>query len=149
MTWICYILRSENSQHCRKTYNGATVNFKRRLRQHNGEIVGGAKYTRGKGPWKPLCLVTGFQNKKEALQAEWRIKRVSGKRRHSKYCGPEGRIKSLVIIFNRSKFTSNSTQCIQDGHFVIYIDNDYRHLLEEESLPECVTVQSLDQYFVQ
>ena len=31
----CYFLRSQN-----QTYNGYTVDLKRRLRQHNGELVG-------------------------------------------------------------------------------------------------------------
>ena len=37
------------------TYLGITNNFKRRLRQHNGEIKGGAKYThsfKGNGIWE-------------------------------------------------------------------------------------------------
>ena len=33
------------------------VNFPRRLRQHNGEIAGGAKYTRKGGLWTPIWLV--------------------------------------------------------------------------------------------
>ena len=33
----CYILYNQNGL----TYNGYTVNFKRRIRQHNGEIKGG------------------------------------------------------------------------------------------------------------
>ena len=35
-TMYCYFLRSEN-----RTYNGYTVDLKRRLRQHNGELKGG------------------------------------------------------------------------------------------------------------
>lgn len=39
---VCYIL-VKNVDH--KTYNGYTNNPTRRLRQHNGLIQGGAKYT--------------------------------------------------------------------------------------------------------
>ena len=43
--YICYILKCGNY-----TYNGCTNNFKRRIRQHNGEIVGGAKCTSRRDP---------------------------------------------------------------------------------------------------
>ena len=49
--YIIYILFN-NSNTC--TYVGMTNNPTRRLRQHNGELVGGAKYTtakRGEGTW--------------------------------------------------------------------------------------------------
>ena len=36
----CYFLQSKN-----RTYNGYTVDLHRRLRQHNGELAGGAKVT--------------------------------------------------------------------------------------------------------
>ena len=42
--YVCYILKCGNY-----TYNGCTNNFKRRIRQHNGEIVGGAKCTFRRG----------------------------------------------------------------------------------------------------
>mgnify|MGYP000750748809 CR=1 FL=1 len=57
-----------------KTYIGITNNHTRRIRQHNGEIVGGAKATRGKGPWIPYIVLEGFRTRCEALSCEWRIK---------------------------------------------------------------------------
>ena len=52
----------------------------RRLRKHNGELSGGAKYTRSKGPgWKHVCLVSGFQTKIQALQFEWAVKHCAPK----------------------------------------------------------------------
>jgi len=51
----CYFLRSQNL-----TYNGYTVDLKRRLRQHNREIKGGAKYTSRKkvvSPWRYDCNI--------------------------------------------------------------------------------------------
>lgn len=65
------------------TYVGATVDLDRRLRQHNGEIVGGARLTgakvaRGKG-WKRAAHVSGFPDWQAALQFEWRWKQLSRK----------------------------------------------------------------------
>ena len=40
--YLVYILKSKC---CEKTYVGMTNDFFHRLRQHNGEIKGGAKYT--------------------------------------------------------------------------------------------------------
>ena len=39
--YYCYIIRSTNPAFSNSTYNGSTNNLVRRLRQHNGEIVGG------------------------------------------------------------------------------------------------------------
>lgn len=50
--YIIYLLYNTNNN-C--TYIGITVNKERRLRQHNGELVGGAKYTKlqkKEGEWK-------------------------------------------------------------------------------------------------
>ena len=38
-----YVYLLESTNHC--TYVGATMNLDRRLRQHNGEIKGGARAT--------------------------------------------------------------------------------------------------------
>ena len=62
-----YLLESVDE---RKTYVGATVNVKRRLRQHNGELKGGAKYTAG-GMWRLVCYAKNFPCWVDALQFEW------------------------------------------------------------------------------
>jgi len=68
--WFCYMLASTDG---RKTYVGATVNPDRRLRQHNGEICGGARATAGRS-WKRRFLVGGFADERAALRFEWRWK---------------------------------------------------------------------------
>ena len=71
--WYCYLLVSDN-----KTYVGATINPDRRLRQHNGEISGGAKATRGH-VWQRKALVGPFENDHDALSFEWHWKHNSKK----------------------------------------------------------------------
>lgn len=68
----CYILISETSG---RLYIGYTVNFNKRIRQHNGEIKGGAKKTSKDRPWKPICIVKGFYDNSSALRFEYRLQR--------------------------------------------------------------------------
>lgn len=68
--WYCYMLASVDGK---KTYVGATIDPDRRLRQHNGELVGGAQATKGRA-WKRRFLVGGFIGEKAALRFEWRWK---------------------------------------------------------------------------
>jgi structure-specific endonuclease subunit SLX1 len=68
--WFCYMLASVDGK---KTYVGATVDPDRRLRQHNGELAGGAYATKGRA-WKRRFLVGGFVDERAALRFEWRWK---------------------------------------------------------------------------
>ena len=70
--FMCYLLRSLAPKHATKTYIGFAVDPKRRIRQHNGEIKGGATRTKRVGrPWEMCLVVQGFPNKVCALQFEW------------------------------------------------------------------------------
>lgn len=57
-------------------YIGKTTDLTRRIRQHNGEIVGGAKYTRGRRPVK-LLYSQKFNTLSEALKNEFYLKSLS------------------------------------------------------------------------
>ena len=48
--WFVYILRCADDS----LYTGVTTDPQRRLREHNGELVGGARYTRAR---RPVVLV--------------------------------------------------------------------------------------------
>ena len=137
--YVCYILKSGN-----RTYNGSTNNMKRRLRQHNGEIKGGAKCTSRRGPWDAYCIITGFQDNIEALQTEWRIKRVEGRRRARCYSGPKGRIKGLNQILKLDQFTKNSKRLIKNMNLTIYLDPMYHELMTD--LPSNMVIKNIDQY---
>lgn len=69
--WSCYCLVSASD----RTYVGATVDLPHRLRQHNGELAGGARSThREAGSWRVLHHVVGFSDKSKALSFEWHWK---------------------------------------------------------------------------
>ncbi|CAG7880347.1 unnamed protein product [Brassica rapa] len=69
--FACYILTSLSPRHKGHTYIGFTVNPKRRIRQHNGEIRSGAFRTKKKRPWEMVLCIFGFPTNVSALQFEW------------------------------------------------------------------------------
>ncbi|KAE9598904.1 hypothetical protein Lal_00022685 [Lupinus albus] len=69
--FACYLLTSLNPSHKRSTYIGFTVNPRRRIRQHNGEIGAGAFRTKKKRPWEMVMCIYGFPTNVSALQFEW------------------------------------------------------------------------------
>jgi len=78
MSWYVYLLCTVNEP--ARTYVGATIDVERRLKQHNGELGGGAIATsRVPGGWYRVCYVQGFESKREALRFEWWWKRRSAK----------------------------------------------------------------------
>lgn len=81
----------------------------RRLRQHNGEIKGGARYTRFGRPWEAVCFVKGFPDKKTAYQFEWRMHHPPKylKPKRGPY-GVEGRVKCIDKVLQLKNFTKTS-----------------------------------------
>lgn len=82
----------------RYTYIGKTNNLERRLRQHNGEICGGAKYTRKGRPWTHYLYVSGFENASQALCFEWAWK-------HKRARGVKGIVNGLQRVCNKVRWT--------------------------------------------
>ena len=93
------------------TYVGATVDLDRRLRQHNGELVGGAKATRikvKKGEvWTRACYVSEFPTWSAALQFEWKWKRL-GRKFSRKMYPLERRVKALKLLLTLEKSTTKA-----------------------------------------
>ncbi len=100
--WRVYLLLNDGNT---RTYIGATVNPDRRLRQHNNELVGGAKATSG-DQWKRVCLVSGFPDERAALQFEWTWKHL-GRKVGRGHC-LERRYKALADLLERGKSSSTS-----------------------------------------
>eukprot|EP00605_Chrysophyceae_sp_TOSAG23-4_P002853 GSChrysophyteH1.ASY1.ANO1.3142.1 assembled CDS len=80
MPFYCYLLKSVSSPSCSATYIGFTVNPRRRLRQHNGELKSGATKTHKYRPWEHVCIVSGFPSKVVALMFEWQWQHPRGSR---------------------------------------------------------------------
>ncbi|MEQ8264819.1 GIY-YIG nuclease family protein [Pseudohaliea sp.] len=68
--WFVYVLRCADGS----LYTGVTRDLARRLRQHNGELAGGPRYTRGRRP-VVVAWSTAASSRSEAQRQEARIKR--------------------------------------------------------------------------
>lgn len=71
MHYIYLVRCSDDSLYC-----GWTTDLKRRIDAHNGDIPGGAKYTRGRRP-VTLVYAESFHQKQEAQRREYAIKRMT------------------------------------------------------------------------
>jgi predicted GIY-YIG superfamily endonuclease len=82
--WYVYLLVNSKD---RRTYIGATTSPERRIRQHNREIVGGARSTFRNAPyWKIACYVSGFTGRQEAYRWEKILKlRARGFQQRQEY----------------------------------------------------------------
>ena len=70
--WLIYILECRDSS----LYCGITNNIEKRLKQHKGEIIGGAKYTRSHWPCK-LVYKEKSVSRSDASKREAIIKKMS------------------------------------------------------------------------
>lgn len=74
--WYIYVLLcADDSLYC-----GITTNLKKRLKQHNGELKGGAKYTRGRGPCR-FVYIKKAMNRSIASKLEYQFKQLSRKKK--------------------------------------------------------------------
>lgn len=147
--WYCYILRNNYEDHKNRTYNGMTNNYKKRIRQHNQEIVGGAKYTHsfGNKSWNYMALVSGLPNKINALQMEWRIKHPDNKRKRSaKYSNPNGRIIGLFEVLILEKWTSKSTILNNTMNLTVYVHSDFKDIVDKfkDTVPTNINIIMFD-----
>lgn len=88
--WYNYILLSPSSQ---RTYNGVTNDLNRRLRQHRGELSGGAKSTRCCCDWCYLAVLHHpAWGRSEACAVEYRVRYPTGER------GPTGTRQGVQVL---------------------------------------------------
>jgi predicted GIY-YIG superfamily endonuclease len=100
--WWVYVIQSEQPRRSRGKkrpgffYVGSTTDPARRIRQHNGEIQGGGRYTSKHRPWKPRALFGPYDNRSDAFKAEKALKRKRGwsrvawRKKDSHWCRGQG-----------------------------------------------------------
>jgi putative endonuclease len=69
--WWVYILRCADAT----LYVGIARDLQARLREHNGDAPGGARYTRGRRP-VALLAACPCADRREAARLEWRVKQL-------------------------------------------------------------------------
>ncbi len=131
--WYCYVLSSTTSN---KTYVGKTNNPNKRIRQHNGEIVGGAKATRVGKPWNIYLLISGFKTEVEALRFEYMMKHF--KKNH----GEKGRINTLNAILQSERIFEK----LEDPNLVIRITNKYLDDIVKMDFVEIKELKYINKY---
>lgn len=130
--WYCYCLQSDT----KTTYIGSTIDPDRRLRQHNKELVGGAKATaRGTG-WKRLCYVAGFPTSTSCLQFEWKWKHLSKRKTGTPL---ERRLLALEELLNSEQSTSKSELFSTfDGPLCLIIEDSACESLKAKEFRYCI-----------
>lgn len=117
--FACYLLRSLRPR-CKATYIGFTVNPRRRIRQHNGEVKFRACRTKKrqqfracrtkkKQPWEMVLCVYGFPSKVSALKFEWAWQHPTRSRAVKKAAAclksPRGIAKKIEVVYTMLTLT--------------------------------------------
>jgi predicted GIY-YIG superfamily endonuclease len=137
----CYILQQIPVKGKKSlNYIGYTVNYGRRIRQHNDEIKGGARYTHGRGPWEFIAILfSSSWNNIRGLQIEWLLKHPTRKRKRDKrFNGSIGKILSLVEVCKRLP---------SDEEVAIYVHPEFLEMSLNLGLPKNVRILSEISFF--
>lgn len=111
-----YIIKGININNKTKYYIGYTNNLYRRIRQHNREIVGGAKATNGY-KWNYCGIIANIKDDIEGLRIEWRLKHST------KQTNIKNRINSFFTYINTfSKVSPKSN--VLDNKLLFYLNFD-------------------------
>lgn len=129
MSFYVYLLESEDRK---KTYIGATVDLDHRLKQHNGELAGGAKATQGRR-WNRVCAITGFPDWRATLQFEWAWKHHS---RRLRGYGLDVRFRALQTLLHSGKSTSKAMP------FILWPSGGPQHIQEPKMTARVEKIES-------
>ncbi|PSS09960.1 Structure-specific endonuclease subunit slx1 like [Actinidia chinensis var. chinensis] len=119
-SWSVYLILSTNTPI--KTYVGVTTNFSRRLKQHNGELKGGAKASRAGRPWVCACIIQGFTDRSAACEFESKWKNFSRKQPRKRKCDETRKLletRSLLLLQHRQAALNRVKSSIDFSHLEI------------------------------
>ena len=71
MSWKVYIIYNQNYSYC-----GATPDIDKRIRKHNQELPGGAKYTRSRSPCRYIHTEV-CESRSDASKKEYKFKKLT------------------------------------------------------------------------
>lgn len=116
---VCYLIESEPTG---RTYCGFTNNLEHRIRQHNGELTGGAKSTSRPNtrPWRLIAVLFGLETKQKGLRLEWAIKHPRVGRKKLRGRGYLWRLKAIEtcllhnLRWDREEVDSEETPLLVD-----------------------------------
>lgn len=133
-SWKVYIIYNKNY-----SYVGATNNITKRLKKHNQELPGGAKYTKmvGKG-WQYICYISGFLCKTDALKFEWALKHITPRKLRGIY----GRMYKLEKLLEKEYWTQKAPSSINYKLKIMWCAPEY--ILEDFQVPEWVEMDIKD-----
>ena len=137
--YVCYIIESLVTN---RTYVGITNNLKRRLRQHQGDLTGGAKYTRVGRPWVLRAFVSGFKSHRQVLQFEWMLKHMPPKNMRGIY----GRAIKLIGLVSRVKWTKQSPLANTVPLIIFCVGRKFFEIIEKHrrKLPAYISLEKVD-----
>lgn len=72
--WVVYVIQGTSPDGKRPYYVGCTTDVARRVRQHNGELTGGGRYTSRFSGWELRALYGPYKDRSEAQKAEYALK---------------------------------------------------------------------------
>jgi predicted GIY-YIG superfamily endonuclease len=136
-----------NKEDLNKTYVGMTNNIKRRIRQHNGLLVGGAKYTSKYSPtnWNYLLILEGCPDNINSFQCEWRFKYPNNNRKKSGKKDPVNKLNSIInLLLTADKWTNSSIHNINDLTLTIYVEPVYKYLFDDHIFSPNIQIKLLD-----
>lgn len=112
MTYFVYTIANSKG----RTYTGYTVSLERRLRQHCGELVGGARSTQGCSSWQYIYVITcPTWSASDAMKLEYLCKHPTRRRKvPHQFKGINGKVAALREICDRT----------QDHVISIYLRDD-------------------------
>lgn len=132
-----YFLQNE-----KKSYIGYTVDLHRRIRQHRGEIKGGAKYTTSwpnRDRTKVIMYIRGFPTHKLALSYEWHAKRRPKKSLNLPSVTLFPHAHARFVQFLAPLLSEKFQDIIHELQIYMVEHHEYRDQVQEHFHVDCVT----------